>query len=189
MSELLMLIGVVMGTTAFISLIRPLPRLWLPTRKRAALVWVVSFILLSIGGALRPTPTVEDARRAQGSPDIVASPPGFGISEEPADLSENTERLLALYQELHTFKDAPEFHQVGFGVCCRFNDWQKRVKELQSKTKLETFMDIEVLPGDLLILGSTYMRSKGRPTEYTETMEPKWKAGLAKKSAAVKSQQ
>ena len=44
MGGLLILISVVTGTVAFISLIRPLPRFWLPTRKRAALVWIVSFI-------------------------------------------------------------------------------------------------------------------------------------------------
>ena len=51
MGGLLILISVVTGTVAFISLIRPLPRFWLPTRKRAALVWIVSFVLLFIGAA------------------------------------------------------------------------------------------------------------------------------------------
>ena len=54
MGGLLILISVVTGTVAFISLIRPLPRFWLPTRKRAALVWIVSFVLLFIGAALSP---------------------------------------------------------------------------------------------------------------------------------------
>ena len=96
----------------------------------------------------------------------------------PPAFSENTKQLLALYLELHSFKDYSEFHQVGFGVCCRFYDWQIQVEELQRKTKLETFREIELVPGDLLILGSEYIQSKGRPTKYTQTMEPLFRSGL-----------
>ena len=49
MGGLLILISMVTGTAAFIALFKPLPRLWLPTRKRAAVVWVASFVLLFIG--------------------------------------------------------------------------------------------------------------------------------------------
>ena len=96
----------------------------------------------------------------------------------PPAFSKSTKQLLALYIELHSFKDDPEFHQVGFGVCCRFYDWQIQVEELQRKTKLETFREIELVPGDLLILGSEYIQSKGRPTKYTQTMEPLFRSGL-----------
>ena len=95
-----------------------------------------------------------------------------------SEFSENTKQLLALYLELHSFKDDPEFHQVGFGVCCRFHDWRIQVEELQRKTKLETLREIELVPGDLLILGSTYRQSKGQPTEYTQTIEPVFRSGL-----------
>ena len=101
-------------------------------------------------------------------------------SEEHAEFSENTKRLLALYQELCLFKDDPEFHQVGFGVCCRFNDWQKRLEELSSRTKLETFYDIGMVPGDLSVLGLEYLTSKGQPTNYSLEFEPQWEAGIAR---------
>jgi hypothetical protein len=100
-------------------------------------------------------------------------------SNEPTEFSANTKELLTLYQELHSFKDDPNFHEVGFGRCCRFHDWQTRVEALRSKAGLETLADVGVLPGDLLTLGMEYMRSKGRPTEYTETMEPYYESGLA----------
>ena len=100
-------------------------------------------------------------------------------SDEPTEFSANTKQLLTLYEELHSFKDDPTFHEVGFGRCCRFHDWQTRVEALQSKAGLETLADVGVLPGDLLTLGMKYMRSKGRPTEYTETMEPHYESGLA----------
>ena len=112
-------------------------------------------------------------------PAQTAAPPESSDVEPdaPAGFSEQTKRLLALHKELHSFKDDPEFHQVGFGACCRFHEWQARVEVLRSETKLETIMDIEVVPGDLLILGLEYMQSKGRSTEYTKTMEPLYKAG------------
>ena len=99
-------------------------------------------------------------------------------SDEPVAFSPHTRRLLALYEELHSFKDDPTFHQVGFGRCCRFYDWQTRVDTLESEAGLGTLTDVGVVPGDLLILGMEYMRSKGRPTVYTETMEPNYESGL-----------
>lgn len=99
-------------------------------------------------------------------------------SDEPTEFSAHTKELLALYEELHGFKDDPNFHDVGFGTCCSFHEWQTRVEALQSSAGLETLADIDVLPGDLLTLGMEYMRSKGRPTEYTETMEPHYATGL-----------
>ena len=60
MDGLLILISMVTGTAAFIALFKPLPRLWLPTRKRAAVVWVASFVLLFIGAGLSPNPTPEE---------------------------------------------------------------------------------------------------------------------------------
>ena len=59
-SGLLILISVITGTASFIALIRPLPGLWLPTRKRAAIAWVASFVLLFIGAALSPNPKPEE---------------------------------------------------------------------------------------------------------------------------------
>ena len=100
-------------------------------------------------------------------------------SDEPTEFSAHTKQLLALYEELHSFKDDPDFHEVGFGRCCRFHDWQTRVEALQSKAGLETLADVDVLPGDLMTLGMEYMRSKGHPTEYTEIMEPHYASGLA----------
>ncbi|MCZ0935704.1 MAG: hypothetical protein OXJ54_11025 [Gemmatimonadetes bacterium] len=100
-------------------------------------------------------------------------------SDEPTEFSAHTTQLLTLYEELHSFKDDPNFHDVGFGTCCRFHDWQTRAEALQSSAGLETLADVGVLPGDLLTLGMEYMRSKGRPTEYTNTMEPHYALGLA----------
>ena len=66
MSGLFILISVITGTASFIALIRPLPGLWLPTRKRAFAVWIVSFLLLGIG-----------------TPDSVETPPVIAIEPLP----------------------------------------------------------------------------------------------------------
>ncbi len=58
MGGLLVLISMAAGTVSFISLIRPLPGLWLPTRRRAAIVWIASFVLFYAGDSLIPRPTV-----------------------------------------------------------------------------------------------------------------------------------
>ena len=137
-------------------------------------VWVLSVVLLIIGGALMPDSTPEQTEQ-----DDVTAPAVSGEIVHPDEFSAHTKQLLALYKELHSFKDDPTFHEVGFGTCCRFHDWQTRVEALRSKAELETLADVGVLPGDLLMLGMEYMRSKGRPTEYTETMEPHYESGLA----------
>ena len=77
MGGLLIFISMVTGTAAFISLIRPLPRLWLLTRKRAAIAWVASFVLLFIGAALSPNPKPEElAMQEQGTAERVGAERG-----------------------------------------------------------------------------------------------------------------
>jgi hypothetical protein len=95
-------------------------------------------------------------------------------SDVQANMSEDAIQLKTLYEELQNFKDDPQFHEVGFGSCCRFHDWQQRVKELEEQSGSSLLFELGVLPGDLLVLGLEYMRSKGQPTPYTEDMEPEF---------------
>ncbi len=97
-----------------------------------------------------------------------------------ATLSSDAQELKTLYQELQEFKDNPEFHQVGFGTCCRFNRWMVKVEVLRSKkTGIKILMEVGFVPGELLQLGMEYMRSRGRPTSYTKEMEPVIVSGFA----------
>ena len=130
--------------------------------------------LFGVGGFLLLGLIVGCANQEPEATQAEAEPAATAPADPAAEFSESTKLLLALYQELHLFKDDPEFHEVGFGACCRFHDWQTRVQELQSRTNLETLMDIDVVPGDLLVLGLEYMKSKGSPTAYTQTMDPKF---------------
>ena len=132
--------------------------------------------LFGVGGFLLLGLIVGCANQEPEATQAEAEPAATAPADPAAEFSESTKLLLALYQELHLFKDDPEFHEVGFGACCRFHDWQTRVQELQSRTNLETLMDIDVVPGDLLVLGLEYMKSKGSPTAYTQTMDPKFRS-------------
>ena len=60
MGGFLILLSMVIGFVSFIGLIRPMRRLWLPTRKRAAVVCLASFPLFILGGALLPDRTSEE---------------------------------------------------------------------------------------------------------------------------------
>ena len=79
MGGLLILISLVTGTVSFISLIRPLPGLWLPTRKRAAIAWVASFVLLATGGSLLPV-------------SIPETPPEVLVGQEVTDMEVTSNR-------------------------------------------------------------------------------------------------
>ena len=103
MGGLLILISVVTGTVAFISLIRPLPRFWLPTRKRAALVWIVSFVLLFIGAALISNPAPEELEnlKAQAQERLIAE----------INNTQGAEREAKLKQLILLTPDTKEFPQ------------------------------------------------------------------------------
>ena len=62
-SALLVLAAMAIGLVSFIGIIRPLPSLWLPTRKRAAQAFGGAFVLLIIGLLLAPKPTPEELER------------------------------------------------------------------------------------------------------------------------------
>ena len=135
--------------------------------------------LFGAGGFLLLGLIVGCANQEPETKQAEVEPAATAPADSAAEFSESTKQLLALYQELHLFKDDPEFHEVGFGACCRFHDWQTRVQELQSRTNLETLMDIDVVPGDLLVLGLEYMKSEGSPTGYTQKMESKFRSGVS----------
>ena len=103
MGGLLILISVVTGTVAFISLIRPLPRFWLPTRKRAALVWIVSFVLLFISAALISNPAPEELEnlKAQAQERLIAE----------INNTQGAEREAKLKQLILLTPDTKEFPQ------------------------------------------------------------------------------
>ena len=104
------------------------------------------------------------------------------------DLSLFTKDAIRLYLELQEFKDDPEFHQVGFGLCCRFNAWQKEVDALTDSSGLETLMEIGIVPGELWSLGWEYFQNQGRSTDLTDYLEANIKAAVIKVMGLVTPQ-
>ena len=189
MQALITLLASAAFPVSLVALIWPLPRLGLPSRKRAAGVLVFSIIVAGI--AAPPTETEADlaaetaATGPADAPEATAAPAPEPVGEEqvaeapkPAGLSDEAKEIKALYNELQDFKDDPEFHEVGFGVCCRFNEWVQKVEELRDRTGVEIVQELGFVPGDLLMLGMEYMKSKGQPTSFTRDMEATIAAGL-----------
>ncbi len=83
-------------------------------------------------------------------------------------ISQDTKDLIDLFVELEGFKTDPEFHQVGFGGCCRFNSWLKQAEALRDRAGLDSLTEVGILPGDIILVGQAYMNSAGRSTEHTE---------------------
>lgn len=78
---LLALIGVALFIVSVIAIIRPLPKLRLPTRGRAVLAAIGSFVLIGIAGSMLPPPDQPAA----------AGPAPQGVA--PADIKAETQAL------------------------------------------------------------------------------------------------
>jgi hypothetical protein len=88
------------------------------------------------------------------------------------------DQLAVLYKELLRFKSDPKFGEVGFGLCCKYNAWMKRVEKLRDKPARDVWLQLGVLPGDLLTLGLEYAHSKGAETKFTRDRVPVFEAAL-----------
>ena len=207
MGLFLILISVVTGTVAFISLIRPLPVFWLPTRKRAAIVWIASFVLFATGGSLLPSRTSEtqsgraDSRGSYKTGTEVASE-ARGVlpdREEVADaaniennqpetpciprkLSEASIELVRLYDQLHAFKDEPEFIRMGFASPGPYFAWLQAIEERHNTSGLGALGEVGFLPGDVMLLGMSYVGENLSDSDLSdiEFRERKIQAGLAR---------
>lgn len=86
------------------------------------------------------------------------------------DISEDTRELIDLLIILEGFREDPEFHQVGFGVCCRFHVWLEEAESLRDRADIDSLVEVGLVPGDVIQIALEYVRSTGQPTEYTESM-------------------
>ena len=101
------------------------------------------------------------------------------------DLSSSTKDVIRLYFELQEFKDDLEFHQVGFGVCCKFNVWKQRVDALTDRSGLDTLGEVGIVPGELYSLGLEYFKNNGRSTGLTDNVEASLQAAVMKTMGLV----
>ena len=93
-------------------------------------------------------------------------------------IDETAAEARALYLELLTFRDDPEFIQVGFGTCCRFNQWLRRVEVLREQSDERSFYrQYGFALGDLQGYGIAHVG--GRPTgSYDLELDTKIRVGL-----------
>ena len=145
-----------------------------------------------------PTPTGTSIPAAQI---LIATPSTMSDCAEPEtleitallkelqsckpDLSSLTKDVIRLYFELLEFKDDPEFHQVGFGVCCRFNVWKQEVDALTDRSGLDTVGEVGIVPAELYSIGWEYFKNKGHSTGLTDYVEASLQAAVMKTMGLV----
>ena len=109
----------------------------------------------------------------------ATSPPGTPCI--PTELSPAAVELVRLYEELHTFKDDPEFLFFGF-TRGPYSAWMQAI-ETQRDTNpgVELLDEVGFLPGELMMLGMNYMDEDFSDSELAaiEHVEGKIQAGLA----------
>ena len=179
---------------AVVGLIRPeLARL--PNRASSVGVWVLSVVLLGIGGALMPddetspvvsTPTDgQEAVTITGAVTAAAERPATSPTETPCiptELSPAAVELVRLYEELHTFKDDIEFIDMGFSQAGPYYAWMQAVERHEDENPgFELVNELGFLPGEVLILGMSYLGEDFSKSDlaYLENTEVRFQAGLA----------
>ena len=177
---------------AVVGLIRPE---WarLPNRASSVGVWVLSVVLLGIGGALMPddetssvvSPPTDGQEAVTGAVTAAAERPATSPTETPCvptELSPAAVELVRLYEELHTFKDDSEFIDVGFSQGGPYYAWMQAVRtQLAANQGIELFRELEFLPGEVLMLGLNYIGEDFSESDlaYLENTEGRFQAGLA----------
>ena len=106
---------------------------------------------------------------------------GVRPSEAPAA---EVKKLQQLYAEFLTFKNDPDFHAVGYGRCCRYYEWMKKVEALRGGNTGGFLTQFGIVPGELITLGQEYYQGRGHgyTARYFESL-------IAEKAAAVRSVQ
>lgn len=154
----------------------------LSSRWQSMLVWAVSVILLVIGTSLLPDESTQ--QRAAVGEETVSERPATSSADTPCtpkELSPAALELVRLYEELHTFKDAPEFIRVGFVRGGPYSAWMEAVKAHRDRTGFELLDEVGFLPGELMMLGMQFVGDDLAESDLSniEFHERKIRAGIA----------
>lgn len=76
-------------------------------------------------------------------------------------------RFKNIYSKLLSFKDNPDFHVKGFGEGGDYHGWYMAAHNFTEKDESHLMNTYGIVPGDLLMLGQEYIKSKGKETEYS----------------------
>ena len=55
----------------------------------------------------------------------------FANTGADAEASSAVDKIRSLYAEFHAFKNEDEFRRVGYGRCCKYYQWMKKVEALR----------------------------------------------------------
>jgi hypothetical protein len=89
-------------------------------------------------------------------------------------------QIQGLFNELRTFKNDPDFHTNGFRDGYKYNSWLKEVQKMKNEENNNLLIGLGFVPGDLEMLGSEYLKSKGNETEYSSWIKKTIEDGLNK---------
>ena len=85
----------------------------------------------------------------------------FADAGTVAKASSAIDEIRYLYAEFQTFKNEEEFHMVGYGQCCKYYQWMKKVDALRSNDPGEFLRSFGILPSELISLGVEYYQGRG----------------------------
>ena len=88
----------------------------------------------------------------------------FANTGADAEASSAVDEIRSLYAEFQAFKNEDEFRRVGYGRCCKYYQWMKKVEALRGNDAGEFFRSFGNLPGELISLGMEYYQGRGCPT-------------------------
>lgn len=95
-----------------------------------------------------------------------------------AELSEAASTFRQLFDEFQGFKETESFQTYGYSQSGPFTEWVDRVRRLGDEAGIELLQEVQILPGDLLLLGHEYFG--GSPDlEYVLDTERRLKFALS----------
>ena len=100
----------------------------------------------------------------------------------PIELSPTAVELVRLYDQLHAFKDDPEFIRLGFGQGGPYSAWLQKIQRYRdTNSGFEIVDELGFLTGELMMLGMNYIGEDPSESDLSaiEFFERKIQAGLA----------
>ncbi len=77
------------------------------------------------------------------------------------EASSAVNEIRKLYAEFQAFKNEDKFRRVGYGRCCKYHQWMKKVEALRGNDADEFLRSFGILPGELISLGREYYQGRG----------------------------
>lgn len=123
---------------------------------------VVNLALIPFTPSTDEPPKRTTQASKEGSKPWKPTPPKAYVT--PTVNEQQKLEILALFEELQSFRDAPEFHAYGFSKAGKL-DWRNRVRALGENARATDDSGIKFAANALDALGMEYHRKKGAETD------------------------